>query len=423
VTYWTFKLGAALAFVAWSGAGAALAQGTPGGAVGAASAPGTPTYLQGRSPDAAESKLAPHAPKLTVTPPDQIPLDRLHVPEGFRVELWAHGMPGARMMARGEQGTIFVGSRTIGRLYQVVEKDGERETRVIADRLPQPNGLAFVGSSLYVAAVNKVLRFDDVESNPQAKPVDLSASFDLPPETTHGWKFMAFGPDKKLYVPVGAPCNICEPDDRHAQIRRYNPDGSGMEVVARGVRNTVGFDFHPKTGELWFTDNGRDWMGNDGPEDELNRLSEPGANFGFPYCHAGGIPDHDFPKPDACKDVVKPVALTGPHAGTLGMRFYRGSMFLEKYRTAIFIARHGSWNRDEKNGFDVVVALPSADGSSAKIEPFLTGFLDAKSGEFWGRPTDVLELPDGSLLVSDEQMGAIYRVSYPSQAVTGKTAS
>jgi glucose/arabinose dehydrogenase len=200
--------------------------------------------------------------------------------------------------------------------------------------------------------------------------------------------------------------------DQHAQIRRYNPDGSGMEVIARGVRNTVGFDFHPKTGELWFTDNGRDWMGENAPEDELNRVGKPGENFGFPYCHANGIPDRDFPKPDACKGVTMPVTLMGAHAAALGMRFYTGSMFPAEYRESIFVARRGSWNRTSKNGYDVVTVRASPDGKGAKMTPFMTGFLDDKANNFWGRPVDVLQLPDGSILVSDEQNGAIYRVSH-----------
>ena len=366
----------------------------------------------GKPPEFDKSPLAPHPPKLTITPPNEIPLDRLRVPAGFRVELWAHGMPGVRMMTRGDKGTIYAGTRQIGRVYEIKDRGGQRESRIVAQGLTQPNGVAFRDGALYVGVIDKMYRYDGIEDNPNAKPVDLSASFKLPPEVHHNWKFLAFGPDKKLYVPVGAPCNICEVGEQHAHIRRYNPDGSGMEIIARGVRNTVGFDFHPKTGELWFTDNGRDWMGDAGPEDELNRLSRIGENFGFPYCHANGIPDRDFPKADACKGVTMPVVLLGPHAGALGMRFYTGSMFPAEYRDAIFAARRGSWNRNDKFGFDVVAVRASADGKGAKVTPFLTGFLDEKGNSFWGRPVDVLQLPDGSLLVSDEQNGAIYRITH-----------
>lgn len=255
-------------------------------------------------------------------------------------------------------------------------------------------------------------RYDGIEDNPNAQPVDLSAAFTLPPLIHHNWKFLAFGPDGKLYVPIGAPCNICEPTKEYAQIRRYNPDGSGMEVVAWGVRNSVGFDFHPKTRELWFTDNGRDWQAQDGPDDELNRVSKVGENFGFPYCHAYGVQDRDFPKPDGCKGVTMPVLSMGPHTGALGMRFYTGNMFPADYRDAIFVARRGSWNKSQKTGYDVLTVRAGADGKGAKMTPFVTGFLDEAKNEFWGRPVDVLQLPDGSLLVSDEQNGAIYRVTY-----------
>ena len=231
----------------------------------------------------------------------------------------------------------------------------------------------------------------------------------------HNWKFLAFGPDKKIYIPVGSPCNLCEVNPSvHGHIRRYNLDGSGMEIVARGVRNSVGFDFHPQTGELWFTDNGRDWAGEDGFEEELNRVPANmiGAHFGFPYCHANGQPDPDIKVPNPCANVVLPVVTLGPHAAALGMRFYTGNMFPAEYREAIFVARRGSWNRTEKNGYDVLAVRASPDGKNAKVTPFVTGFLDKAKNEFWGRPVDVLQMPDGSLLIADEQVGAIYRVSY-----------
>ncbi len=373
-----------------------------------------PAWAQGRPAGMANSPLAPHAPRMTVTTPDKIPLDKLKVPSGFKVELWAHGMPGARMMAAGDKGTVFVGTRTIGRVYAVTDSGGARKTQILAQGLTQPNGMVFRNGALYVAAINQVLRYDGIEdklANPP-QPVDLTQAFALPPEQHHGWKFLAFGPDNKLYVPIGAPCNICEPSAAHAQIRRYNADGSGMEVVARGVRNSVGFDFHPRTGQLWFTDNGRDWAGDDGPEEELNRVATVGENFGFPYCHAQGLADPDFKKANACDGVTKPVTTLGPHAAALGMRFYTGSMFPAEYRDRVFIARRGSWNRTDKFGYDVAMVTAGPDGTNAKVEPFLTGFLDRQSNSFWGRPVDVTQMRDGSLLVSDEENGAIYRVSY-----------
>jgi len=371
---------------------------------------GAPAWKQGLADPTQQTSLAPHPAKLTVTPDSEIPLAKIKVPPGFKVELWASGMPGARMMTRGSQGTVWVGTRAIGRVYEVKDRGGKRESRVLVDKLTQPNGLAFKDGALYVMAIDKFLRFDGIEGNPNAQPVDITAAFKLPPKQHHNWKFLNTGPDGKLYVPFGAPCNICDPEPEYAQIRRYNWDGSGMEVVARGVRNSVGFDFHPKTKELWFTDNGRDWAGDDGPQEELNRVTKVGEFFGFPYCHANGIPDQDVRKPDACKGVTMPVALLGHHAAALGMRFYTGNMFPADYRDSILVARHGSWNRTQKTGFDVVRVTATPDGRNAKVEPFLTGFLEGD--KFWGRPTDVMLMPDGAVLVSDEQNGAIYRVSY-----------
>ncbi len=363
------------------------------------------------------STLAPHATPMTITPLEKIPLDKIKVPTGFKVEVWAHGMPGARMMTRGDKGTVFAGTRAIGRVYAITEKDGKTEHRVLAQGLTQPNGVLFHNGSLYVVAINKVLRYDNIESklDSPGTPVDLTEKFNLPKDEHHGWKFLTLGPDNKIYVPIGAPCNLCEINPgTHAQIRRYNLDGSGMEIVARGVRNSVGLAFHPTTKELWFTDNGRDWAGDSGPEEELNRVTpdKVGAFFGFPYCHAQGISDPDIKRPNSCAGVEKPVALLGPHAAALGLRFYTGSMFPNTYKNTAFIARRGSWNRNQKFGYDVVTATINNGGRSATIKPFLTGLLDEKANTFHGRPVDVQVQPDGSLLVADEQNGAIYRVSY-----------
>jgi glucose/arabinose dehydrogenase len=372
-----------------------------------------PAWHQGKPPAQAESKLAPLAGRMTETPASEIPITKLNLPRGFAVEIWATGMPGARAMARGEQGKIYIGTRGIGRVYEVTDEGSRRTSRVVVDKLVQPAGVAVRGGSLYVMAINKVLRFDGIEHNPGATPVDLTAQFDLPPEQHHNWKYIAFGPDGKLYVPFGAPCNICEPSGEYAQIRRYNADGSGKEVIARGVRNTQGFTWHPRTGDLWFTDHGRDWMGDNGPEDELNRMPKAGLNFGYPYCHAKGVLDADFKRADGCKGVTLPVATMGPHAAAMGVIFYTGSMFPEEYQNTMFIARKGSWNRTVKFGFDVINVRPSQDGRKAAVKPFMTGFLeDAKAGKFWGRPAYLLQMPDGALLVSDEQLGAIYRISY-----------
>ena len=355
--------------------------------------------------------------KLTVTPLEELPLQHPQVPPDFKIEVWAHGFPGGRMMTRGEKGTIFMGTRNIGRVYAIMEKNGTRTAKIVIDKLVQPNGVLFHNGSLYVAAINQVLRFDNIEGTldnlPQ--PVDMTEAFQLPPEVHHNWKFLAYGPDKKIYIPVGSPCNLCEVNPGvHGQIRRYNLDGSGMEIVARGVRNSVGFDFHPQTGELWFTDNGRDWGGEDGFEEELNRLPQSmmGAHFGFPYCHANGQPDPDIKVPNPCANVVLPVTTLGPHAAALGMRFYTGQMFPAEYRDAILVARRGSWNRTNKNGYDVLMVKATPDGKNAQVKPFVTGFLNKEQNAFRGRPVDILQMPDGSVLVADEENGAIYRVSY-----------
>ena len=378
----------------------------------AITAPVQQAWQQGRLPEQAGSTLAPLAGKLTATPASEIPLQNLRLPAGFKAEIWATGMPGARAMVRGDSGKIYIGTRGIGRVYEVTDNGSSRSSRVVIDKLTQPSGVAYRNGSLTVMAIDKVLRFDGIERNPGVAPVDMTAAFNLPKEQHHNWKYIAYGPDGKLYVPFGAPCNICEPPPEYAQIRRYNADGSGMEVIARGVRNTQGFNWHPETKEMWFTDHGRDWMGDDGPADELNRMVKTGANFGFPYCHANGINDRDFPKAGACNDVTLPVQTMGPHAAAMGVHFYTGNMFPAEYKNTLFVARKGSWNRTQKFGYDVVTVRTDAQGKNPRIVPFMTGFLDPINDSFSGRPAYMLQLPDGSLLLSDEQLGAIYRITY-----------
>ncbi|NCV57559.1 MAG: sorbosone dehydrogenase family protein [Betaproteobacteria bacterium] len=372
-----------------------------------------PAWKQGMPAKMADSPLAPLAGKMTVTEASEIPIDRIKLPPGFKVEVWASGLPGGRAMVRGDGGKIYVGTRAIGRVYEVTDNGGQRSVRTVIDKLNQPAGVAFRNGSLYVMAIDKVLRFDGVEKNPAATPVDMTKAFQLPPLQHHNWKYIAFGPDGKLYVPFGAPCNICElPTPEYAQIRRYNADGSEMEVIATGVRNTVGFDWHPVTRELWFSNHGRDWMGDDLPNDTVHRLGKSGQHFGFPHCHQGNLPDTDVSKANPCAGVEQPVAFMGPHSATMGVTFYTGSMFPPEYRNVAFNARKGSWNRTKKIGFDVVTIRSNADGSNARVEPFMSGFLNEADQTFWGRPAYLLQMPDGSMLVSDEQLGAIYRVTY-----------
>jgi glucose/arabinose dehydrogenase len=378
----------------------------------AQTAPPPPAWKQGMPADLADSRLAPHAGKLTATPASDIPIDKLKLPPGFKAEIWSTGTPGIRAMARGGSGKIYAGTRPIGRVYEITDNGKERTSRVVVDKLTQP-AVAINKGSLCVMAIDKVLRYDGIEANPNVQPVDMTSAFKLPPEQHHNWKYIRFGPDGKLYVPFGAPCNICvPPTEEYAQIRRYDADGSNMEVIARGVRNTQGFDWHPVTKELWFTDHGRDWMGDDSPEDELNRMSKTGLNFGFPYCHANGVADRDIKKDKPCDGVTLPVSTMGAHAANMGLHFYTGNMFPAEYKNAMFVARKGSWNRTQKSGFDVVTVRADADGKNPKVTPFVTGFKDDATEAFWGRPAYILQMPDGSLLLSDEQLGAIYRISY-----------
>lgn len=340
------------------------------------------------------------------------PVGELVVPPGFRVDVLTDAVPTAREMAWSPRGILYVGSRE-GRVHAFVMQEGRITARyVIASGLDMPVGVAYRDGALYVSAVSRILRLDHVDDRLARPPAPAVVTDALPAEHHHGWKFIAFGPDGKLYVPTGAPCNVCLADrSRYAIIARMNADGSGREVFARGVRNTVGFAWHPDSGELWFTDNGRDLMGDDVPDDKLNRAPRAGLDFGFPYCHGGDTPDPEFGSANVCRRYVPPVLKLGAHVAALGMRFYTGPMFPASFRNNIFIAEHGSWNRSAKVGYRVMRAVVSADGSRARQTPFITGWLRA-DGTVWGRPADVLPLPDGSLLVSDDHAGAIYRVTY-----------
>jgi len=337
-------------------------------------------------------------------------LGDITLPPGFRIELYAADVPNARQMAAGPAGVVFVGSRSEGKVYAVVDRDGaQRQVHVLASGLNMPSGVAFRDGSLYVAAVNRVLRFRDVARDLTKPPKPEIVTDAYPSDGHHGWKFIAFGPDGMLYVPVGAPCNICEPKPMYAAIHRMRPDGSGFETFARGIRNTVGFDWDPATRDLWFTDNGRDMLGDDRPPDELNHAPRPGMVFGFPTCHGKNIPDPEFGRLRPCSATTPPALELGPHVAALGMRFYTGKMFPERYRSGIFIAEHGSWNRTHKIGYRVMF-VPLVKGNSAGYEVFAEGWLQGENE--WGRPVDVLVEPSGALLVSDDAAGAIYRITY-----------
>jgi len=343
----------------------------------------------------------------------RLPLDTLKLLPGFAISIYASDVPSAREMALGTHGTVFVGSRAAGKVYAIVDRDRDQkadEVFTLAQGLNMPSGVAFRDGSLYVAEVSRILRFDQIEEHLDKPPQPVVASDSLPSDRWHGWKFIAFGPDGMLYVPVGAPCNVCErADERYATILRMQPDGSGLEVFAHGIRNTVGFAWHPQTQELWFTDNGRDMLGDNAPPDELNRAPQKGLHFGFPYCHGGDIPDPDFGRKHKGEEFIPPAIKLGPHVAAIGMRFYTGTMFPEEYRNQIFIAEHGSWNRSEPIGYRISL-VRLADNRAVKYEVFAEGWL--QRGRGWGRPADVLVMPDGALLVSDDQANVIYRISY-----------
>jgi len=371
--------------------------------------PGSP--LIGRPSTEGAMKLAPVPPPPIPTSADKLPVTKLKLPPGFKLELYAAGVDNARTLRQGDKGTIFVSSRLKDKIHAIVEKDGKREVKVLVSGLYRPNGIVMHNGTLYIAELSQVSKIDKVEDklDGSAKPTVIYS--DLPKDEAHGWKFLTVGPDNKLYFQVGAPCNICMPSDAHAQIRRINLDGSGAEVVARGIRQIVGMDWHPVSKQLYFTENSRDWLSEDVPNDKLNRLANPGKdNFGFPYCHQGNLTDQEFGWGRSCDEFTKPIALMGPHSAVLGMRFYTGSAFPAKYRNAIFIARHGSWNRSQKIGGDVVVVYLNPDGTFKSMEPFLTGFIE--NNNYVGRPADVLFTKDGAMLVSDDFNGAVYRVTY-----------
>jgi len=384
-----------------------------GGPAGAQQAPPA-SPLFGRPNTEGAMRLAPIPPPSSPTPADKLPLDKLKVAKGFKVEIYMSGVGDARSLSQGDKGTVFVGTRRRDEVRAIVERNGKRELKQIASGLQRPNGVAFKDGTLYIAELSKISMIEKIEDNLDNPPNPVAIYSDLPKDERHGVKFIAIGPDNKLYVPVGVPCNICMPSEAHGQIRRINLDGSGMEVVARGVRNTVGFDWHPVSKELYFTDNGRDWLSEDMPEDELNRVTKSGQHFGYPYCHQGDFLDPEFGWGRSCDAFEKPVLKTGPHSASLGMRFYTGSMFPAKYKHAIFIARHGSWNRTRKFGGDILAVFLNKDGTVKGSEVFLTGFI-GPDNEYVGRPVDVLFTRDGAMLISDDYNGAIWRVGYGNQ--------
>ena len=376
--------------------------------------PPPPSWQQGRTPEQASSTLHPFAIHVTGKAAKELPVDKLKVPAGFKVEVWAEGIPAARSLALGDKGTVFVGTRQAKDVYAVVDRGGKREVKTILKGLDTPNGVVFSKGTLYVAERHRITRYDGIEdkldSPPEAKVV--IDGLDPSKQPGHFWKFLALGPDGKLYFNIGAPGNIVMPNYMQGSIMRVDPVKGVLENVVLGVRNSVGFDWHPKTKELWFTNHGRDWLGDDSPNDTLHRVAKTGVHFGYPFCHQGDTLDPVYGKNRSCSEFTPPALKLGAHVAPIGMRFYTGKMFPAEYRDNIFIALRGSWNRTVKQGYNVTRV--SFDKGKPKMEPFLTGFLQDPKADppMWGRPADVLVMRDGSLLVSDDHNGIIYRVSY-----------
>ncbi|MEO6403961.1 MAG: sorbosone dehydrogenase family protein [Ferruginibacter sp.] len=341
-------------------------------------------------------------------------LEKIKLPPGFTISVYAE-VPNARSMALSPSGILYVGNRSANKVYAVTDenKDGKADkVYTIASGLNSPNGVAYNDGSLYVATISTILRYDNIDKMLATPPKAVTVFDKYPTDGHHGWKFIAFGPDGKLYVPVGAPCNNCESENPiYASITRINKDGSGLEIVARGIRNTVGFSWHPQTNQLWFTENGRDEMGNDVPGDELNTVTKTGMHFGYPYCHQGNLLDPEYGKGKNCGDYIPPVQILGPHVAALGMRFYTGNMFPQEYKNQVFIAEHGSWNRKDPLGYRVTLAKLDSSGRSLGYSNFAEGWLQP-DGKVLGRPVDVLIMPDGAMLVSDDYSGVIYRIRY-----------
>jgi glucose/arabinose dehydrogenase len=372
-------------------------------------APAAPSWKQGQPSEMSASSLSPHAQPPGPKAPGEIPVDKLKVPPGFKVSLWASGINNARVMTWGDKGTLFVSSRVAGNIYAVVDKGGAREVKTIAKGLNLPNGVAFKNGALYIAEIHRITRMEGIEDTLDTPPTMTVVYDTLPKDAPHGWKYLAFGPDGKLYFNIGAPCNICLPPDTHANISRVNPDGTGFEYFAHGVRNSVGFDWHPVTKELYFATHARDWLGEDVPHDRLDHAPKKGLHFGFPYCHQGDILDPEFGKGRSCAEFAAPLLKTGAHVAGNGVEFYTGAMFPAEYKHRMFLAQRGAWNKTQKTGFKVMM-VTLRNGDVPKYETFADGWLDGD--KFWGRPVYTQQMKDGSLLISDDYAGAIFRVTY-----------
>ena len=407
---WSTAIALSVALVS----GSVLAQ-APAPAQPAAAPAAPPSWQQGRSAEQSTSTLHPFAPIFTGRPASELPLDKLKLPPGFKIEVWVDGVPEARSLALGDKGTVFVGNRNLSEVYAIVDRGGKREVKKLLTKLNSPNGVAFSKGTLFVAERNRITRFDGIEDRldnpPEAKVV--IDNLDPTNQAGHFWKYLAMGPDGKLYFNIGSPGNIVMPSYMQASVNRVDPKTGVMEQVARGVRNSVGFDFDPKTKQLWFTNHARDWVSDDLPNDTLHHVTRKNMHFGYPFCHQGDLLDPEFGKGRSCAEFDKPALNLGPHIAPLGLRFYTGSMFPDEYKGNIFVAMHGSWNRSTKHGYNLMRVIVD-DKGKATLKPFLDGFLQDNKGDppMWGRPVDVLVMRDGALLMSDDYNGVIYRISY-----------
>src|SRR3954471_2618850 len=377
-----------------------------------------PSWHGGKPPALAESTLHPFAPHMTGRPAKELPLNTLKVPAGFKVEAWVDGIPGARSLALGDNGTVFVSNRNAKNVYAVIDKGGKREVKTVLKGLDAPNGVVFNKGTLYVAERGRITRYDGIEGRldnpPEAKVV--VDNLDPTKQPGHFWKYLVMGPDGKLYFNIGAPGNIVMPNYMQASVMRVNPADGKLETVALGVRNSVGMAFDPKTKDLWFTNHARDWLGDDSPNDTLHRVSlssKAVPNFGYPFCHQGDTPDPEYGKSRSCKEFAKPALKLGTHIAPLGVKFYTGKMFPAEYQNNMLIAMHGSWNRTVKQGYNIM-RVTLDDKGQPKMQPFVTGFMTDEKADppMWGRPVDLLVMKDGSLLFSDDYNGILYRVSY-----------
>ncbi len=412
----TILSAALFAAVVSTSATAQTAPATPAAAPAAAPAAPAPSWQQGRSAEQAASPLHPFAPHMTGRPAKDLPVDKLKVPAGFKVEVWADDVPEARFLALGSKGTVFVSNRNAKNVYAIVDKNGKRAVKTLLKGLNTPNGIVFDKGTLYVAERHQITRYDDIENNLDNPPAPKLVVGNLDPQNQpgHFWKHLAMGPDGKLYYNVGAPGNIVMPGYFQGTISRVDIKTGMVEEYAHGVRNSVGFTWHPTTKALWFTEHGRDWLSDDTPHDELNTAPKKGMHFGYPYCHQGDLLDPEFGKNKSCSEFTPPAQKLGAHIAPLGLRFYTGSMFPAEYKNNLFIAMHGSWNRSTKQGYNIMRVVLDAKGKVAKYEPFLEGFLTDNKGDppMWGRPVDVMQMPDGAMLFTDDYNGIVYRVSY-----------